>query len=304
MEPIIWHVGIDAGGTGTKLLAVHLEDETAIRLEGPGANLQRLGVDGACDVLADLVRLFRDEAGAERAALCAGISGAGRRDEQQSMHEGLTERLLGAAVAPIRIEHDGTIALEGAFEGQSGVITISGTGSLVLARTRDRALLRAGGWGYLLGDDGSGYDLGRAGLRAVAAHYDGGPSTQLAALLAARHGITDNDGLIQRVYRAAWPIQNMAPLVVEAAAAGDSVAQRLVRDAAKALAEQVRWLADREAPIEQRVAPIGGLMNERPYREALYDALRTALPEWTVGPPAHAPEVGAVLLARRAAEAA
>lgn len=299
----IWHVGLDAGGTGTELRAEGPGDATCC-IEGPGANLQRLGVTGTCDVLVDLLRRFRDEAVEGPAAVCAGISGAGRASDQAAVRDELVRRLDEEAYVAIYVVHDGVIALEGAFGGESGAITITGTGSLVLARARDRSLLRAGGWGHVLGDDGSGFALGRAGLRAVAACYDGGPPTQLTALLEEAHGITDNDELIHHVYAGDWPLQQMAPLVVRAAADGDAVADGLVHEAARGLARQVSWLAGRGASIKEQVAPIGGLVNASYYREVLYEELRRTLPGWDVAPPAHPPAVGAVLLARRKAVAA
>lgn len=294
--------GLDAGGSKTSLLA-RVDGAEDVRLNGPAANLQRAGLDGTARVLADLVR----EAAALRpdaplGAVCAGVSGAGRPADGPRLAAAVRD-LLGTD-APIRVVHDGEIALEGAFEGGSGVIVIAGTGSIALARTPDGALARSGGWGYVFGDEGSGHALGAGGLRAVANAFDGGPATALTGLVAAHLGLAEREDLIDRVYREALPVQQVAPLVLRAAADGDAPARRIVDAQTAALAEQVRWLAGRCPDAERRVALIGGLSNEATYREAFFGALRTALPEWTHQKPTHTPVEGALRMAQALVESA
>lgn len=298
MPTVHLDIGLDAGGSKTELLAQEGSDGAApIALEGPSANLQRQGVDATARVLADLVRrALRHYPSVQDVSVCAGVAGAGRADDQQALARRL-EALLSNASYHVRVVHDAAIALEAAFEGGSGLIVIAGTGSVVLARTPDGSIERAGGWGYLIGDEGSGYALGACGLRAVAHAFDGGPGTALRPMLAERHGIDHRDTLIRYVYGEDWSIQEVAPLVLDAAAAGDAVATRIVRDQAAALAEQVRWLVERNASIEPRMALLGGLVRVDYYRSALQDALQERLPSWAIDVLESPPVVGALRLA-------
>jgi N-acetylglucosamine kinase-like BadF-type ATPase len=198
----------------------------------------------------------------------------------------------------LQITHDGLIALEAAFAGGSGLIVITGTGSSLFGRTHTGRVLRAGGWGYLLGDEGSGHALGLHGLQAVAHAFDGGPPTRLQTLLADQYGLDTPDVLKRSVYREAWPVQQMAPLVIEAAEQGDGVSRDLVATQTEALARQAAWLAEKHPGlIEQRLALLGGLVRSAYYRDALAEALTSSLPGWRTHPPMHPPVVGALRLA-------
>ncbi len=292
------YIGLDAGGTKTALLARAGRHETPVSLKGPAANLQRQGEDTTAQVLVALVRQAVDRyPDAVLAGVCAGVAGAGYPVDQQSLAARVRGLLHDLEPFHLAVTHDGAIALEAAFEGGSGVMIIAGTGSILFARTRTGDTARAGGWGYLLGDEGSGHALGIHGLRAVAHAYDGGPPTRLQALLADRHGLDTPGATIHSVYREGWPVHQMAPLVLEAAEEGDAVARRIVADQTQALARQAVWLAGRSDPIETRLALLGGLTRSAYYKKALSDALTAALPGWRIQEPLHPPVVGALRLA-------
>ncbi|PSQ89100.1 MAG: hypothetical protein BRD45_04360 [Bacteroidetes bacterium QS_8_64_10] len=295
-----WHVGLDSGGSKTELLAASPSSEERARLAGPSAHMRRMTTQEAADVLTDLLHEFL-RAAPERSlnAVCVGVAGAGRPDERRQLAEVLRAALGDDAPSHLHVVHDGEIALEAAFSGESGAITISGTGSLVLARTRGGKLERAGGWGYLLGDDGSGLSLGRRGLRAVAAAHDGGPDTRLQALFSEQHDVGSTLDLINLLHHDDWPMQQMAPLVIKAAEASDDVARRLLAEETRRLVQQVRWITDRTSvSLEPQLAPLGGLTNEAPYVDAYRKAVREKLPGWTIREPEHPPAVGALRMAQ------
>ncbi len=296
------YIGLDVGGSKTELLAC-TSNGTAerLRLWGPGANVQRLGVETTAGILADLIHqaLGRYPDG-QLSTVCAGIAGAGQAADQ----EALSKRLLDVLDVPhppprIRIVHDAQIALEAAFEEGSGVVVIVGTGSVVFARTRNGALDRTGGWGYLLGDEGSGFALGQSGLRAVARAIDGGPETLLRSWVAEHHGLDGRDRLIHEVYQHNWPVQDIAPLVIRAAAAGDAVARGIVDEQTRLLARQVEWLTARCDNLEPRVALLGGLVQEAYYAQVLRRTLRERLADWSIQTMRRRPVVGALRLACR-----
>ncbi|WP_457654061.1 BadF/BadG/BcrA/BcrD ATPase family protein [Rhodocaloribacter sp.] len=298
MPPSALFIGLDAGGTKTELLARNASGDTFSRT-GPPANLQRLGPEATARVLADLIDEARRRfAGARVRSVCAGVAGAGREADRKALSERLRAR-LGDNAPGLVVVSDARIALEGAFEGESGVIVIAGTGSMVLARDRRGGYARAGGWGRLLGDDGSGYAVGRAGLRALAAAFDGGPETRLRPLFAEAFDLRTPEALIRRVYAEGWSPAEAAPLVLEAAAAGDAVAAAVVDEESRRLARQAGWLAHRTGDLEPRFALIGGMTRNAFYRDRLRAALLERLPGWRLEAPHRSPVEGALLLASR-----
>lgn len=293
------YIGIDAGGSKTELQAE--AGNSTFRQIGDGVNFQRDGAARSTDVFSLLIAeafeaLEHDGTG----SICLGVAGTGRLEDRLSLAEHLRQRFgasLGSYV--FTVEHDAHIALEAAFEGESGMLVIAGTGSIVLARTTANALERAGGWGPRVGDDGSGTAIGMAGLSAVAASFDGGEPTTLSTYLATELGITSPEGLIHTVYTDTWTVQALAPLVVAAAEEGDSVCERILTTQADALSQRARWLVARAHDITPRVALMGGIASEAHYGACLTEALRRHLPGWQVVHPSCRPVDGALSLARK-----
>lgn len=295
-------IGLDAGGTKTELLALATRARDTFSLFGPAANLNRIGMRDTGQVLANLVQeAQRQYPGVPVASIFVGVSGAGRRSDQEQL-QALICRLLGTSCPPhVTVSHDALIALDGAFSGGSGVILITGTGSIAYARDEAGTFRRAGGWGSRLGDDGSGLSLGVHGLRAVAYAYDGGEATLLTDRLRERFAIDSLEGLLRSVYHENWTMQSFAPIVVEAAREGDLVAVQIIAEQTAALARVVSALVRRCGSIGRRVALVGGLVNELHYRHQLQVALGAELDGWTTQLPDDRPVVGALRLAQQQA---
>jgi N-acetylglucosamine kinase-like BadF-type ATPase len=163
---------------------------------------------------------------------CLGFSG-GPADKEAILHEMISaERMT--------VTHDGLIALSGATGGEPGIIVIAGTGSFAFGRNAAGETGRAGGWGYVFGDEGGGFDLTRQALRAALRHEEGwGPPTALGPLLLGATGAGSVNELLHWFYTAEWGrprIAAFAKMVDESAQEGDFVAQKLLRDAAQELA--------------------------------------------------------------------
>ncbi len=282
--------GLDAGGTKTELLARDPRTGAEERHFGPAANVQRIGIEHAADVLAALIR---EAAGGEDApvAAFAGVAGAGRASDQAALTEALRARL--PANYTVGITHDADIALEGAFLGESGVVVIAGTGSVVVGRTQDGTLERTGGWGHLIGDEGSGHAIGIEALRALTAAFDGAPWSPLTHALRSRFGFDDGPTLIRNVYREGWTVQHAAPVVC-AHADDDPIAAALLDRQAGHLADQVARLYGRTgAALSPQIAFLGGLAREAAYAERLRAAIAARLPAATFVAPRATPAEGA-----------
>lgn len=231
-------------------------------------------------------------------AACLGFSG-GPADKEAILKEMLrVERML--------LSTDATIALTGATAGGPGIITIAGTGSISWGRDISGRTARAGGWGYIFGDEGGGFDLTRQALRAALRQEEGwGPPTTLhARLLEATESRSANQ-LLHRFYTSEFPRPRIAAfsrLVEECAQAGDAVARGLLERAAADLAGITTAVRARlfAAGEDVFVAYIGGVFRCAYLRDR-FRALVESADGSRVGPPIHGPAAGALLDALAAA---
>ncbi len=164
--------------------------------------------------------------------ICGGFSG-GPADKQSLLEEMFPG-------VPVMTTNDGLIALTGATNGEPGIITIAGTGQISVGRNAEGKTARAGGWGYIFGDEGGGFDLTRQALRSALRHEEGwGPPTAITGLLLEETGATSMNDLLHRFYTTDWPrprIASLSKIVDHAALSGDPVAQDLIHAAAQQLA--------------------------------------------------------------------
>lgn len=227
-------------------------------------------------------------------AACLGFSG-GPEDKQGLLRKRLrTRRLI--------VTTDALIALSGATAGEPGIVTIAGTGSIAFGRDASGRTARAGGWGYVFGDEGGAFDIVRQALRAALRFEEGwGPATTLHSALLAATGASSANDLLHRFYTTEFPrprIASYARLVDAEAAGGDAAAADILRNAARELAGITMAVHARLFRSGERVraAYIGGV-----FRSAiLLDAYRGLL-EMEVAPPVYGPAAGALIEAYRAA---
>ena len=173
--------------------------------------------------------------------------------------------------------------------GRCGVCLIAGTGSIALGRDQTGRQARTGGWGHIVGDEGSGFDIGRRALQAVLRAADGrGPQTTLQEALLRAWGLASPPELMGRVYPASGQvvvpdIADLAGLVFAQAAAGDPVARRIVDRAAGELTTAVlAVIADLSFPGAVPLAVTGGVLRHQPRLRAAI--LRRVRRRQAVGP--------------------
>ena len=248
-------IGIDAGGTRTTGLIAG-RDATPVRsAQSSGANLHSEGEAGVERVLRDLLASLLGAAGAEPVrAICAGMAGVSRPEDIATI-ERVLARLL--PNVPAVVVSDALVALEAGTPRAAGIVLISGTGSIAYGRDAEGRTTRAGGWGYVLGDEGSGYWLGRNALRSVVRAADGrGDTTSMTGPVLAHHGVRTPTELVRAIAGAgAKPsaIAQLASIAGEAAEAGDPVARHLIdrggEELAAAVASVARRLSLSQAPL-------------------------------------------------------
>jgi N-acetylglucosamine kinase-like BadF-type ATPase len=289
-------LGIDAGGSKTVGLLADEQGRVVGETRTDAANLYthgELAVEKAFDAIVE-------EFGAERrpSAVCVGIAGVDRPHDQAVVLSAL--RRLGFRER-VRAVNDAVIALYAGAPERFGIVVLAGTGSIAYGVSPTGATARAGGYGWLLADEGSGYWLGHQALRASIRALDGrGPATRLQALTFTALEAESMADVVKRVYEEALPkhrIAALAPLVEEARVAGDSVAAEIVRQGGAELAlaavSVARQLALGDAPYPVVLA--GGAFKACP---SLADAVSASCePAARPAPLVAEPAAGAVALA-------
>ncbi len=269
-------VGVDAGGSGSRAVVVRGGAVVERRDLGP---LNVLLHADALDRLAAVIT------GTGAGAAGLGLAGLRSAEDGERIAAELRDR-TGARVA---VGDDTDAALAGAFAGGPGIVVIAGTGSGAAGRAAGGGTVRVGGHGYLLGDEGGGYWIGRQAVSAALRAADGtGPPTGLDALV--RDAFGSLVGAEQQVHRSPTDRQLLArlvPAVALAAAAGDEVAAGILTAAAGHLADLAEAIAARLGPLP--VAGVGGIFRCAPVSAAF--TARTG-----ARAPLEPPELGALRL--------
>ena len=306
-------LGIDAGGTKTTALLADADGRIVGEGRAGGANLQAHGELEVEKVLHGVIDLALGDPAAAPAAVCLGLAGVDREGDLQVIREMM--KRLGFRSRTL-IVNDALIALvagnggigpgprQGFGEAYAGVVLVSGTGSIAYGVSKRGVAARAGGWGSSLGDEGSGYWIGRRALAAVVRDADGrGPATALTPMVLAHFGLERPEQLVEEIYdnvTGRRAIASLGATLERARAEGDQVATEILRDAATELslaaASVVTRLEMRGEPFPTWLA--GGLLTGVPWLAAeVTRHLAEVAPRSVVAPLTVEPAMGAVRLA-------
>ncbi|RNB86991.1 ATPase [Brevibacillus fluminis] len=312
--------GIDGGGTKTECMLACLKTGKTVTVTGAGCNPLITGYER----LAQTVRALLEEALREMAlsfgaiqAICLGVAGAGRPQEQEQVDTAVRAMLAKEGIGPnvpCLVLHDADIALRGALapEQKAGIIAIAGTGSVAYGVDAGGKRYRSGGWGHLLGDEGSGYAIGLAGLQAVCRAYDRrGEQTLLTRTVLELCQLADPQELIPYLYTNSLEkseIARFAKLVIEAAEARDHVSIGILTKAAdelilhiESLRVQMQGHADGEEHYPVVVA--GSIFAHSPFIKERFAEQITVRKLGVFQEPYGSPVEGAVRIAKELAGA-
>lgn len=280
-------IGIDAGGTKTVAAAYTKDGQQIATQRGAAGNVAadtNNAVQAIIDTIGHLLAKIESPTSPYLPLLCVGAAGISRGRDQLKK---ALDRAFGSRFACIRLLSDAELALHAAHDGEDGLLIISGTGSIGY-RKEGQTLYRVGGWGYLLGDEGSAYAVAAAAIRAVTHAADRGdqPPRALWEALQNALGIDTLPALISYVY--SHPKADIAALcrvVAECADKGDADACAILVQAGQELAQMAAILLSR-APVPHALplALSGGLLTENAIvRASLEDRLQALnLPVSTV----------------------
>jgi N-acetylglucosamine kinase-like BadF-type ATPase len=298
-----YYLGVDGGQSSTVAL---IADETGhIVGSGRGGPCNHVSGDEARRKFLRAIGGCLEQACREAAidcqqivfqSTCLGFSG-GAADKEIYSRELIRSRKL-------KITHDAEIALSGATAGEPGIVVIAGTGSMAFGRNAESRFARAGGWGYVFGDEGGGFDIARQALRAALRFEEGwGATTALYPMLLEATGSNDANGLMHRFYASEFSRPQFAALsqlVSQAADQSDATAIAILQQAANDLAgyvEGVHRNLFKEGETAS-VAYIGGTFRSNLLKSCFCDIVSRRL-HVTPKPPLMNPAAGALVDALR-----
>jgi N-acetylglucosamine kinase-like BadF-type ATPase len=287
--------GIDSGATSTKIMLVNLEGEVLIYSEGPPANPFVVGDKFAAKILINALR--------------KSILLIGKIEDVKSVTFGLTgynpilEKFIKkyCKIEKITILDDQIIALEGALLGKPGVVVYSGTGSFAIGKNFQNNIARAGGKGFLLSDEGSGFYIGQNVLKAALKGFDGrGEKTLLTKYVLHYYNVKDFNELSYILHSKPLITSNiarLAPLAFKAAKKKDLVSLQIIESAAKELTLMAKAVSIKLGLINEHfpISFSGNVFKSNLFKKIFFKTLASEIPNAYVIKPAFPPVVGSII---------
>jgi N-acetylglucosamine kinase-like BadF-type ATPase len=300
-----YFVALDGGGTKTECWVAN-DVRVLGQASGPTVKIMNVGEQAATEGLRSVVRAALGAAGVAGdsvAATCFGLAGSSSIEVQDWAKGVLRELVSGEFI----LSGDEQIALDAAFRGGAGVLVIAGTGSHVTGRCANGATVGAGGWGPVLGDEGSGTWIGLEAIRASLRARDRGVETCLLREIQLKWQLDDLASLVARANLRERPdFSTLASLLANCADEGDALAQGVLDRAGEELAAQVSLVISKMRAAGcpeadgQRVAFTGSVLGKIPrVLRAMEERLHAGWPEIRVDATAVQPLEGALWRARR-----
>ena len=291
--------GIDGGGTKTKVICRDLQGQTIAEEKFGAFNLNSIDEEGFAALLKQIFGFLQSKG--ECVSLCVGAAGVSNPRMRGLVEQAVTQ----AGIEKWELVGDHEIALWGALEGKPGISLVAGTGSICCGRNAEGDTLRAGGWGHLIGDEGSGYAIGRDVIKAATHLWDGyGAPTCLTELLADQLHLDDRQKIIAYVYKNDKSyVAQASRLAEQAAAGGDAVALQILQDNACQVSCQVAAVVNGLHMEQGEVALLGGLLeNDTVYRKFVVAEIEKSCPGFICVAPRQNAAVGAVMMAQNLLE--
>ena len=286
--------GIDGGGTKTTVICHDLNGKILAEKKFGPFNLNSIGEENFTALMSQICE-FLNNIG-ECKVLYIGAAGI----SNSRLKELIEFAMVKAGINHWQLVGDHEIALWGALEGKEGISIVAGTGSVCVGRNREGETLRVGGWGHLLADEGSGYAIGRDALKAITRYWDGcAEETSLVNAVAENLQISSSQELVTYVYgNDKSSVALISRIVEKEAINGDRVANNILIENAKQLAELVKVLAKRLNIDCAEIAMLGGLVeNDTFFRKILVETIEKYCPGFVCVKPRQNAAMGAVMMA-------
>ncbi len=300
----MYYIGIDGGGTKTKCVLADNNLQIISSAEGEASNPLAVGFDNSASVILKLIKnVLSKKKSAKVIYIVAGIAGCGRETHAKHLKMFMEVELRKHKINfnSLKIVSDAEVAFEGALGGKCGALLIAGTGSILLGKDKEGNFFRTGGCGKIIGDEGSGFSIGRKGLNAVAKYLDGrGEKTILTEYLMKEFGINNRDDLITSVYSKEFDIPNVTRFVLSSANKGDNVCRQILNEETDELILHIKAF-QKEIDEKKFTLSLSGslLTNKNYYSQEFKNKVAKQLKDIKIKRAKYPPEIGAVILAKK-----
>lgn len=303
-------IGFDCGATKSECALADSDGNIFCIEKGKPANFLVIGADKASDNILSLIRKCKSRLDSARSGLSRleiemiviGAAGAGRKDDANKLRKALAKKLKKEKinVKSLVIIGDHKIALKAAFPNSPGCILIAGTGSIIYGKDSKGNIHRVGGFGRMIGDEGSGYSIGRKGLQAVSKYLDGRNNrTKIAELLYKEFKIDTPEKLISSIHKKNFDIASVSKIVLKSAAGKDKVALKILDEESEELLNLIKAIKKKMRVKKLNLSFAGSLLtNKNAYSDLLKKKIKTSLPSIKIIKPKNSPVEGAILLAK------
>ncbi len=299
-----YFLGIDGGGTKTISYLVNEKGEILGRGEAGASAYHVTGIEKAAQEIKKAIDGAIQSSPEKINTLetaCFGLAGIDSKQDYDTIYQVLTKQQIAHRIV---LENDAVIALVGGNAKAYGVVLIAGTGAISLGINKKGQRKRAGGWGHIIGDEGSGYYIAISGLTAALKAYDGrGENTVLLPMFKKKLNLDKMEDIMVKVYfsLSREEIASMAYIVFQAAREGDRIAKKIIIKAGNELAQNITAvingldLADEEIEVPL----VGGVFKNE--SSLLIDVIKKNVlkvaPRAKIIKPKFNPVIGAVIMA-------
>lgn len=305
LRSVRYVVGVDGGATKTVALVGTEDGRNLGRGESGTSNYHNIGEAAAGKAIKEAVNEAQERAGLSHRKLDLAVVALAAVDSSRDKAAAYRFVRTAKIARRIIVVHDSVAALYAATAGRPGIIVIAGTGCVAAGINKAGEYARAGGWGYLVDDEGSAYDIGRRALLSTFKMLDGrAPRTKIAAMVKRRLSVDKIEDALALIYSNSFDVEDVARLapLVSKAAPHDEICMGILNNAGVALAELVCAVARRLGMNRDRFAIdlIGGAFKAgRPILGPLRATVRKACPYAQVRHLGIEPAKGSLLLATR-----
>lgn len=267
-------LGLDAGGSRSSIIAIDENGNLIHKVTGPSIHAGRLQTQETVRRVTTLVQELLSELDeAEPIGLGVGLAGAGRSAIRNKVTAEVSRQL---PAIPLCVASDAETSYYASFRDESGILVISGTGSIAMGKD-DQGWKRTGGFGYKIGDPGSGYQIGQRVLFYISEHYSN--HDVFPDIVTPDYNITDVEQLLEQLYVEEFSPAKFAPMLIEGVKNGDADCKQILNEELGLLARQVQILTRKMDHFSGKIALGGGLNSDSFYREQLKSHITSVIPE-------------------------
>ncbi|MBV6478713.1 MAG: N-acetylmuramic acid/N-acetylglucosamine kinase [Ignavibacteria bacterium] len=296
-----YFAGIDSGGTKCEVIICNEKRNLIFGKAYKGVHYSITGAENYSKIVSGMLKTSCRKTGLSISALdgiCFGIAGARERKDRLALKR-LLKKYTG--ITNVLVTTDAMTALYGAFEGEEGIILISGTGSVLYGYTNTgkfRGIKRVGGWGRILGDEGSGYWIGRKALNLISKEFDKLNSESLLSKEINKRFNINPFNVNEKIFRKNFEIQKLAPVVIECAELNCTLSNEIIREAVDGLMYHINTYLNftkRKTPMQ--IAFIGSIIENENLLSSKLKKEISKIKILNVVKKKHSPALGAALIA-------